>query len=290
MSPIGRAFIVVNLALAGGFVLMAGNYHAHQATYKSELATAKKEFEEQKTLFASQVESLTTSNNEKENQIIALTNTERSQATKIKELDDKIAQKENLLSELSTSIESLESSASAMAAQIKSSTERSNQAYENALTAQKAADDARAELAKAQGELEARAREINGLSDTGESQSAKIAKLERDIRDKDSLLALAAAKVPGIFGVIGTPPMDGTVTEATDNLVTIKVANNSTDADGEKFRGGLVAIYDASGYKGDVSVTSASTSGDSLYLFGRMFVSKPGTSVRAGDRATTNTQ
>ena len=38
MSPIGRVFIVLNLFLAGGFAVMAGQLLNKQANYKQQLA------------------------------------------------------------------------------------------------------------------------------------------------------------------------------------------------------------------------------------------------------------
>lgn len=288
MSPIGRAFIVVNLFLAGGFVFFAGSYHQVQQSNKEILAQKEKDWNAEKTTFTTQITSLTNQKNELDSQNTALSGQKDTQKAEIASLDAQIKQKEELLSQLSASIQSLESSAAAMSTQIKNSTDRAGQAYEDAVAAQKAADEARSELTRAQGEIQDKERMIADLTRTKDENEAMIADLNQEVRDRETLLSIVRIKAPGLLGDT-TPPMDGTVTEAAGDLVTIKVANNPSSAGAEKFRGGRVAIYDNAGYKGDVSVTDASTSGESLYLFGRIFVKKDGASVRAGDRATTNT-
>jgi len=289
MSPIGRAFIVVNLALAGGFVYFAGTYLQHHTNYKAELASAKTAHAEETQQLNAQITSYVTQVNDFQGQNIALSKSNDNQGSEIRDLKNQLKQKEELLSTLTGSVQALESSANAMSAQIKASTERAGGAYDNAIAAQKAADAARSELSAAQREIQDKERMIASLSDTRDQQLAQLGDLTKQLRDAQTLLALYDTKYPGALAGLGTPPMDGTVTEASGNLVTIKVANNPAEAGAEKFRGGLVAIYDASGYKGDVSVTDAKSSGDSLYLFGRMWVTQPGKAVRAGDRATTNT-
>src|SRR5262245_43630395 len=57
MSPIGRVFIVLNLALAGGFLVVSGTHLQKQDNYKKQLEAAKKDA-------AEKIAALETKNNE----------------------------------------------------------------------------------------------------------------------------------------------------------------------------------------------------------------------------------
>ena len=67
MSPIGRVFIVLNLFLAGGFAVMAGQLLNKQANYKQQLATAQEEHQAAATKLQAQIEDLKTERGNAEN-------------------------------------------------------------------------------------------------------------------------------------------------------------------------------------------------------------------------------
>lgn len=287
MSPIGRAFIVANLFLAGGFIFFAGSYLQHQNDYRSQytaeqeaLAEAQKEHRTVQDDLRREIAQLTGQN-------ISLDTTSKSQEARIRELDSQIQAKEELLGQLNSSVQALEASANAMATKIESAVDKADGAYASAVDAQKARDEALAELSQAQREIQEKEREIAALSDTRQQQSAELAGLTKKVRDMDTLLA--AARLEGFNMNNLVPPMDGTVIDASGRLVSIQVSENPADADGTKFKGSMVAIYDASqNYKGDVTVTDFAHSGDQLVLLGHMFNPIEGKPVTVGDNATTN--
>ena len=60
MSPIGRVFIVLNLFLASGFAVMAGQLLNKQANYKQMHADVSAEKDTAETKFLQQIEDLKT--------------------------------------------------------------------------------------------------------------------------------------------------------------------------------------------------------------------------------------
>ena len=67
MSPIGRVFIVLNLFLASGFAVMAGQLLNKQANYKQMHADVSAEKDTAETKFLQQIEDLKTERGNAEN-------------------------------------------------------------------------------------------------------------------------------------------------------------------------------------------------------------------------------
>jgi len=285
MSPIGRVFIVLNLALAGTFVGFAGTYLQHQDNYKELLAEAQTDAEEAKSLADAQITKLTDEKNDLERQKISLNQSKNALETDNSELSAENASLKAQLAGMGQNLQSLAAAQQATAQQVEAAFEKANQSEQLALDAVKARDEALRTLTAAQSEISEKERNIADLQSSGNDQTAQIADLQRELRNATTLLDAARLANPGLFANLTTaPPVNGTVTDSKGRKVTLVAEAGEASAD--KFKGAQVGIWGNDGYHGEVVISDALVEGDRLYLFGDVMLTADGKSIQIGDRAT----
>jgi len=286
MSPIGRVFIVLNLFLAGGFAVMAGQLLNKQANYKEQLATEKAAHEadntkkeQEKDALRQELSNAQVAKTGFENQLGALQNANSK-------LQDDNKRLEALTSSQAADLKKAVSLQEAANERAKAAFDASQAAYNASIEAQKVRDDAVRSKDTAEAENRNLKNEIVALNETIGSKDQQIAGLERDNSEKD--LLIAAAKVRGFSEAMAAPTLAGTVTNASGRLCTISIADNPGNVDIQdqiNRRPFSFAIYDANGYKAEAIATKYEASANAVLCTVR--VTNGSAQIRTGDKAST---
>jgi DNA repair exonuclease SbcCD ATPase subunit len=257
MSPIGRVFIVFNLALSGAFVYFAGTYLQKQDDYKQKWTQATKQAAEEKANLTAQIERLSTERSTLE---VAKTQKAAELNTTQNRLEQAIDENKTLSQQLSAvtgDVKSLLGIAQANTEQAKAAMEKATQAFNDARSADNERDVAVRAKDQAAADSRAKSDEIAKLKETIDGKDLDIAKLETE-RSEDKMLIKIAEQNGFIVG-LAAPELAGTVLHVANNrLCTIKITDNPGEVDiadqlsKRKFSFG---IYDDTGYKGEARAT-----------------------------------
>ncbi|MCK5940807.1 MAG: hypothetical protein KAI24_02460 [Planctomycetes bacterium] len=286
MSPIGRVFIVLNLFLATGFAVMAGQLLNKQANYKEQLATEQaareadtKKFEQEKEVLRQELSSAQVAKTAFENQLAALRNANGK-------LQDDNKRLSALTSSQAADLKKAVALQEAANTQAKAAFEASQAAYQASIDAQKIRDEAVRSKDSAEAENRNLKNEIASLNETIGSKEQQIAALERDNSEKD--LLIAAAKVRGFTEAMAAPTLAGTVTNASGRLCTISIADNPGNVDIQdqiNRRPFRFAIYDENGYKAEAVATKYEPSANAILC--NVQFTNGSAKIRTGDKAST---
>jgi hypothetical protein len=283
MNPIGRVFLVLNLALAGTFVAFAGTYLERdddwKTKYESETKRLTQEVDDGKKSYAAlnsrQFESanansrLLASNKELTNQKEAA-----------------IADNTRLMARLSSmeaAFTKVESYMGKVDGRLNTAMSEMKAAQDMAIAAEKAKDDAVA----AKNESDKLLAEANFKIRNQETDIAgKIAKIttgEQIIREKNVLLDIVNRRFPGIFTTLH-PLVTGTVSHvsASGKLITIDL---KTGAENLKAGHTFALFSPTDGYKGEAVVNEIDTG--KKYCFARLSLDQ-GKKIGTGDTASTD--
>lgn len=281
MSPIGRVFIVLNLLLAGAFVGFAGTYLQQANKWKQAHDGRVTELTKEKADRAADRSRADEQINKQQAEKTVLDTNLANARNDVARLKDENKNLNGTLTQLEASFKSLDSSAAAGRAETKAAFEQSKAAFEASIAAATAKDAAMREKDEATGKLRDANFKIAGLEENVKERDLKIAALNKDNSEKELLIAVARQK--GFLEGMAVPPLAGTVSHVSGRLVTISITENSTKA--EVKPGYSFAIYEAGTYKGEARVTQA-TEGMAFCTVDR---AKDGTTIKVGDRATTQT-
>jgi hypothetical protein len=287
MSPIGRVFIVLNLALAGGFVAFAGTHLQKQHDYKSQLETAQTAALEKEKELTAQIDVLT-------NERIRLESSKNTIETELGIRKNELAKSEDdnkrlsqQLASMEGDIKALRSAAEANNSLAKAATDQADAAFKMAIADQKAKNEA----VNARNAVEAENKTLNNtiaaLNATVEDKNGAIADLQKERNELNLLVSVAQENgfVPGL----AAPALTGTVAHVANNrLCTIKITDNPGDVDiGDQLakRKFSFAVYDASGYKGEAVATEYHAADNAVTC--RLILHKG--EIKAGDMASTKT-
>ena len=286
MSPIGRVFIVLNLFLAGGFAVMAGQLLNKQANYKQMLADEmdlhEKDVAEKDAKISdlvAQKSSIDVANSRIETLLDAARNTVAKLQDDNKRLSELTSSQSADLKKAVSLQEAANTSAQAAFAQAK-------EAYDASIKAQAVRDDAVRAKDAAVAENSNFRNDIAALNETISRKDQEILGLRRDNSEKD--LLIAAAKVRGFSEAMAAPSLSGTVTNASGRLCTISISANPGNVDIQdqiNRRPFSFAIFDDSGYKAEAVATSYVESANAVMCTIR--VRNGGATIRTGDKAST---
>jgi len=284
MSPIGRVFIVLNLLLAGGFVVFAGTHlqqqHNYKTLYKQEQDDRKKDADvaAQSLARAEQAardfELAKTTN---QNQLAAAQNDLQRVSDENKRLHEQLGAMEGSMNQL------LSNSNAAVTAS-KEAFDQAQAAYKMAQTDGAAKDEAIRAKDTAEAENRTLKTTIASLQGEIETREAAMKKVTNDARELKLLVDAAEAR--GFLRSMAAPNLAGTVTNAAGTLCTIAVTNNPEEIDigkmvsENKF---AFAVYDASGYKGEAIVDKFVPTENAILCNLRLVKGD----VKVGDRAAT---
>lgn len=287
MSPIGRVFIVLNLALAGGFVAFSGTHLQQQHNYKEQLQQAQDAAEEKQKELQAQIDQLSSerttlevAKTARETELTATRNTLDQAQDENKRLTGQLAAMEG-------DIKALRSAAEAANALSKTAHEQAEAAYKMAMEDQKKKDEAIRSKDAAVAENKSLKNTIASLEATITDKNGSIADLEKERNELNLLVSVAQENgfVPGL----AAPTLAGTVAHVANNrLCTIKITDNPGNvdiADQLAKRKFSFAIYDASGYKGEAIATAYHAADNAVTC--RLQPHKG--EIKPGDNASTKT-
>jgi hypothetical protein len=281
MSPIGRVFILLNLALAGTFIGFAGtflqrqdNWHKKFQTRDAEAVTAAKQAEADKAALQDTINKDQVAMTSAGNKVATLTTENAQLADANKALEGRLSSLEGDLKQLTSNANATKTSIETAFAQLK-------EVSDKAIAAETAKDAAMREKDDAVAKHREATQKIAALEASGSQKDTQIADLTKD---KGELgLLLDAARVKGFMDSMAVPALAGTVTHVAGRLVTVSVSDNPNKAEikpGYKF-----AIYDGATYKGEARVTASDS--DKSVAFCTLEIQKG--EVKVGDKASTQT-
>ena len=286
MSPIGRVFIVINLFLAGGFAVMAGQLLNRQANYKQMLADESAARAEDNNKSQLQIDNLKTQLGEANNAKTAFETQFSSAQNTIGNLQDENKRLAALTSSQAADLKKAVSLQEAANTRAKDAFEQAQAAYQASIDAQKVRDDAVRSKDSAEAENRNLKNNIAALNETIGSKDEQIASLERDNSEKD--LLISAAKIRGFSEAMAAPTLSGTVTNASGRLCTISIVDNPGNVDIQdqiNRRPFSFAIFDENGYKAEAIATKYEASANAVLCTIR--VRNNGATIRTGDKAST---
>jgi len=286
MSPIGRVFIVLNLFLAGGFAVMAGQLLNKQANYKQMLADEMDLHEKDVAEKDAKISDLVA---EKGNIDVAKTTLEQqldAARNTVAKLQDDNKRLSELTSSQSADLKKAVSLQEAANTSAQAAFAQAKEAYDASIKAQAVRDDAVRAKDAAVAENSNFRNDIAALNETISRKDQEILGLRRENSEKD--LLIAAAKVRGFSEAMAAPSLSGTVTNASGRLCTISISANPGNVDIQdqiNRRPFSFAIFDDSGYKAEAVATSYVESANAVMCTIR--VRNGGATIRTGDKAST---
>lgn len=286
MSPIGRVFIVLNLFLAGGFAVMAGQLLNKQDNWKQKHAEEVASHEADNVKLGKQIEDLKSERGNAENAKTSFETQLQAAQNTIGTLQDDNKRLAELTSSQAADLKKAVSLQESANTQAKAAFEASQAAYQASIESQKVRDDAVRSKDTAEAENRNLKNDIVALNETINGKDQQIASLERDNSEKD--LLIAAAKVRGFSEAMAAPNLAGTVTNASGRLCTISIADNPGNVDIQdqiNRRPFSFAIYDANGYKAEAVATKYEASANAVLCTVR--VKNGNAQIRTGDKAST---
>jgi myosin heavy subunit len=283
MSPIARAFMVINLLLSGMFLAYAAFYLQQHDTFKTkyegEVAAHQKttaESEQKYTALSQQASRLQTdlqaatqSNTEKDARVKQADEENTALKARMDAAQNKLDKVEAHLGTVSTTIDNQNKRIEELTTQtLKDKEDRSKALAER--------DDMENRMKLAEASLEkskGRENELVGeLNDKNEN-----------LRKANMTLELVAAKYPDYKNVIGNlvPDVDGTVLEVNTSLGSVAISLGENQAGVQK--GWRFAVHDGQNYKGEVRITEVTAN----MALGMIETQRPGQTINKGDKATT---
>ena len=281
MSPIGRVFLVLNLALAATFVAFAGTYLQHASSYKEQLealevSSAAEIDAEQERRRVAEADVITLNR-----EVGTLTNDKSTLSNQVGEQTREIESLEQRLGSFESELTKLTALQEKTSESISLAMEQSQSSMAEARDAVVARQEAIAERDRKDSELTAANNTIDSLRTDITALQVDAVAQGRTIAEKDLLLELVQQKYVGIFETI-QPKVTGTVARVgnSGNLLTIAI-----DAGAESLKPGYrFAIYANDVYKGEAMVNEI----EGELCFATMTSISDGVSVSAGDSASTN--
>jgi hypothetical protein len=288
MSPIGRVFIVLNLALAGGFVAFAGTHLQKQHNYKHKFEQKSTELADTVKAKDEQIAKLETERNQFENAKTA----NETQLGEAKNANAKLIDENKLLDQrvatMEGDIKQLVSAAQSANTEMKAAFEKAKSAFDMATADQKVKDEAVSAKNAALAENRTLNTTITELKETIAARDASISALTAD---KNQLqLLVKVAETNGFIKAMAAPNLAGLVTTSEGNLCTIQITSNPGNINiKEAIEMGKwgFAIYDASGYKGEAIAQRYEESANAVFC--RVVPVGKG-EIKQGDKAATQTR
>jgi hypothetical protein len=286
MSPIGRAFIVLNLALAGAFLVVSGTYLQKQDSFKkkyeAEVASHKKSNDEH----AATKKSLESERSVFENAKTQAETALAKETTALQQAQDENTALSKRLGEFEGSMKQLQATAAASLTEMKSALEKANAAFNQNVADQKTRDEAVRAKDAAVAENRDLKDKISKMEEAATGLNANIKTLESD---KSSLqLLVKVAEANGFIRSMAAPNLSGLVTTASPNLCTIQVTENPGQVDIKQaieLGKWSFAIYDGSTYKGEAVAERYEASANAVLCR----VQNVKGEIKQGDKAATKT-
>lgn len=283
MSPIGRIFSVLNLALAVWFlawaVQTAGKNDEFQRKHQEEVAShARTRTELEDRIRRVQAELATAEGN-----AAASREQYEQKRNEASRLEGELASARTRAEQADATAQRLSNSFDALKDQLDRATQDAARAAEARVAAERARDTAQAGEQRAQSSLADAQSQIRALNASIGDGQERIAQLERQIQDLETDLDTLVA-VTGVSrsGITAQPQIDAMVIQANYDIPPGLIALNA-GADKGVQRGHTFEIYNGPTYKGQARVENVHQTMSTALIIRPV----EGAVVRQGDRATT---
>ncbi|MCC7395725.1 MAG: hypothetical protein IT455_01540 [Planctomycetes bacterium] len=286
MSPIGRVFIVLNLGLAVGFLMVSGTHLQTSNNFKIRLEAEQAGRKADQEKAAQTIVGLEKDRNNFENAKTANETALGEARNQIARLMDDNKRLEGLTSSQEADLKTMASSLTAYQTDSKAAFEKAEAAYKMAIADQKVKDEAVNAKNASDAENRTLRTTIASLEETIKGRELDIAGLTKDKNELTLLVQVAKAK--GFMEAMAVPQLAGVVTNASGKLCTIQLSDNPGNVDVQEHvnKGGLsFAIYDGKTYKGEAVATRFEASANALLCNVRLVNGV----IREGDKAATQT-
>lgn len=252
MSPIGRTFVIINLALSAAFLAFASNNLATSQKYRGQFDAVTAELASTKTTMQAEIDQLTADRDAANRMRSEIRNEKETLDAKNTALEQDLAKATDELNELKADMGNISSSIGDLSSSLddmKSQVAQANEARAEAINARRDAENARDAAIAAKESADDRA---NGLS-------AELAQAERDLtaargdlEDANTTIAMVVeATGYDISRGVGAPQIDGAVLQYRADQKLVHINRGTND---KVKRGYVFDIYSGGVYKGQARV------------------------------------
>lgn len=252
MSPIGRIFVIINLALSAAFLGFASNNLSAAQKYRGQFDAVTAELASTKTSMQADIDQITADRDAANRMRTEMRNQKEALDAKNTALEQELASATDELNELKSDMGNISSSIGDLSSSLddmKSQVAQANEARAEAINARRDAENARDAAVAAKEKADDRS---NGLA-------AELAQAERDLTatsrsldDANTTIAMVVEATGfDISRGVGAPQIDGAVLQyrADQKLVHINRGTNN-----KVKRGYIFDIYSGGTYKGQARV------------------------------------
>lgn len=282
MSPIGRVFIVLNLALSAAFLGFSGFYLHHADSYKKLLEREKTARAEEKQKFEERIATLMSDLDSAKSELQTTNARLNEKISALKAADEENKDLKSRLNKVQASLASVEASLSTMSDTIEKQNQRTQELEKLYLAAKQEKEQALSERADMEDRLAVAEADLNKAKTRIEALMGEIAEKDAAIRDYKVRFDVAVTKFPALDEILrgAVPPIDATVANVDPAL---KLVTITTGSKAEVKKGYTFAIHDGKTYKGEIEIIDVMEGA----AVGRIRQLVQGASIRRGDRATT---
>ncbi len=286
MSPIGRVFIVLNLIAAGAFVMFAGSHVQTQHNWKAKFTAKEKELADKTSTWDAERVGLEKDRNNFENAKTAAETQLGEVQVRLQQKEDEVKRQQQMIAAQTADLSQIRATNEQMSVAVNAAFNQAKSAYESSIADQKTRDDAVRAKDSAEAENRGLKAQIASLQGDVQNREGSIADLSKEVSRLKLLTAVAQQK--GFLPSMAAPTLAGMVTNASGRLCTIQVTDNPGKVDiaeeiaRNPFR---IAIWDASGYKGEAVATHYEASANAILCNLELVKAE----IKQGDKASTKT-
>ncbi len=252
MSPIGRIFVIINLALSAAFLGFASNNLSAAQKYRGQFDAVTAELASTKTSMQADIDSITADRDAANRMRTEMRNQKEALDAKNTALEQELASATDELNELKSDMGNISSSIGDLSSSLddmKSQVAQANEARAEAINARRDAENARDAAVAAREKADDRS---NGLAADLAQAERDLTATSRSLDDANTTIAMVVeATGIDISRGVGAPQIDGAVLQyrADQKLVHINRGTNN-----KVKRGYIFDIYSGGIYKGQARV------------------------------------
>lgn len=252
MSPIGRIFVIINLALSAAFLGFASNNLSAAQKYRGQFDAVTAELASTKTSMQAEIDQITADRDAANRMRTDMRNEKEAMASKNTALEQELASATDELNELKSDMGNISSSIGDLSSSLddmKSQVAQANEARAEAINARRDAENARDAAVAAKEKADDRS---NGLAADLAQAERDLTATSRSLDDANTTIAMVVeATGIDISRGVGAPQIDGAVLQyrADQKLVHINRGTNN-----KVKRGYIFDIYSGGIYKGQARV------------------------------------
>jgi len=252
MSPIGRIFVIINLALSAAFLGFASNNLATAQKYRGQFDAVSAELASTTTSMQAEIDSITADRDSANQMRASIRNQKETLDAKNTALEQELASATDELNELKSDMGNISSSIGDLSSSLddmKSQVAQANEARAEAINARRDAENARDAAVAAKESADDRS---NGLSADLAQAERDLTSTQRMLGDTETTLAMVVAATGfDVTRGVGAPQIDGAVLQYRADQKLVHINRGTND---KVKRGYVFSIFSGGVYKGEARV------------------------------------